>query len=381
MRELFGLYFHFPFCERKCEYCAFNSYAIGNTNIEPFIDKYLSDLEYYAKELGDKTVTSIYFGGGTPSLIPPNFINAILEHTASLFKLGNPEITLEGNPESLTFNKIKALKSAGINRLSIGVQALNDEDLIFLGRIHNAEKAKQTIEAAKDFFDNVSVDLIFGRPKQKVIDLDEELEKILKFNLPHISFYVLTIEQGTPFYKQKVPKVKDARFLKMYHLIKEKLGKKGLEQYEVSNYAKQGYKGLHNQTYWRGFDYLGIGSGAHSRIKRDGKIYAVQEEKAPYIWVKNSPKFNDSQVISSYERGEELLLLGLRTDEGIFSDIFKLQSDLELKDIISESKLKRFIKQNMLTVSDDGNNIKPTEKGLLFADYLAVNLLKDVYLE
>ncbi|MCK5295533.1 MAG: radical SAM family heme chaperone HemW, partial [Alphaproteobacteria bacterium] len=262
MQEGFGIYIHWPFCLSKCPYCDFNSYAVGTKNTDGLENAYLAQLEHFSHLTAEKTVTSIFFGGGTPSLMNPRTVEAVIKTVQKLWKTApDIEISMEANPA--TVDDFSKFYNAGINRLSIGIQALNDEALKFLGRKHNLKEALQAIENAKKVFSNVSIDLIYARPEQSLSDWKQELEQALTFDVNHMSLYQLSIEKGTPFHQRKNLKLPDENTaVEMFETTQEMTALAGLPAYEISNHGK---KCKHNMTYWLGGDYAGVGAGAHSR--------------------------------------------------------------------------------------------------------------------
>jgi oxygen-independent coproporphyrinogen-3 oxidase len=270
--EPFSVYVHVPFCARKCPYCDFNTYAVARPPEDEYITAVLKELDSYREDehFIKRTVKSVFFGGGTPSLLSPTSISVIIDRISDLFGIvSNAEITLEANPNDADTQKIEGFKSAGINRISFGVQSFDNNKLVQLGRDHLAEDAVRAVEKSIDQgLDNISVDIIFGVPDQTVADLESDLKVALSLPIKHISTYSLTIEPGTPFYQRqergllKLPP--DSRVAQMLDLIPQVLEDSGFKRYEISNYSKPGYESVHNLVYWSGGDYLGVGAGAHS---------------------------------------------------------------------------------------------------------------------
>ncbi len=345
----FGIYIHWPFCLSKCPYCDFFSQIKKDVEQETIIKEYLEDLDFYAEKTGDRAVESIFFGGGTPSLIKPNLIEKIINHIQQKWKCKKDiEISLEANPNSDRKNLFKDLRQAGINRLSLGVQALNDKDLKFLGRTHNLEQAYTAIDEVLQNFDNHSFDLIYARPKQTLSAWQEEIKQAVHFGFKHLSMYQLTIEEGTVFYKKQVEAAEEDIAREMYLFTNQYLQENGYLQYEVSNYAQSGFPSRHNLLYWQGDDYLGIGKSAHGRLKIGNRFYALTHRR-------------QEEEISASERAEELIIMGLRLNEGISKEKFYNVCGIKLADFInqknlSELKAEKLIEetQTHLLASDEG---------------------------
>ncbi|MDD2324557.1 MAG: radical SAM family heme chaperone HemW [Alphaproteobacteria bacterium] len=287
-----SLYIHWPFCAAKCPFCDFNSRATPKGLEEAeWLAAYLRELSYYAELLPEREIRTIYFGGGTPSLLSPSFVEALLQHVAGLWSMAcDGEITLEANPASSDTAKFQGFKSAGVNRLSLGVQALNDADLRFLGRLHDVHAARQALESAAKTFDRFSFDLIYARKGQTVAAWTKELQQALSFGAQHLSLYQLTIEEGTVFHKraakQEVLTAGDDEAAALYELTGEMMAATGLPAYEISNYAAAGQESRHNLTYWHYEDYIGIGAGAHGRfVLPDGRRMATANHRTPAVWL------------------------------------------------------------------------------------------------
>ena len=354
MAEKFGIYIHWPFCERKCPYCGFFSEANPNIDQTKIIKDYLSDIDYYHSLTTDKTVTSIFFGGGTPSLIKPHNIETLLNHIHKRWKTTPQiEISLEANPNSLN---AKDLKTAGINRLSLGVQSLRDDDLKFLGRIHNRHQALKAIDSVLKTFDNHSMDLIYARPNQTTKNWQEELSEAVNFGFKHLSLYQLTIEENTPFYQKNIKSLDDASSANLYNFTEQFLKAKEYERYEVSNHAQKGFESQHNLTYWQGWDYIGIGPSAHGRI-------GLQATSHP----------RKLEALSQKERATELLLMGLRLKKGIDKETFQTQCGLNFNTFINQKNKQMLIDLKLIT--DNKKSLRLTAKGFPVLDKIIENLL------
>lgn len=365
-----SIYIHYPFCKSKCPYCDFNSYCNLNIEEEELIKAYLNEIEYYKDIIKDKVIDTIYFGGGTPSLMSEKLLSNIMNKINSLYKINKScEISLESNPNSINYEKLKSFKDIGINRLSIGVQSLIDEDLKFLGRIHNKDEAIEAINNAQKIFnDRYSIDLIYGRPNQNLKEWKDELNKAIQLSPFHISLYQLIIEKGTPFYRNKVQTPNEDIATKLYEETHNILEKNNIFQYEISNYAKNGYECKHNLVYWNNGEWIGIGAGAHGRININQKRYSIQNLKKPLNWLnktlKNKNGISIKKLLSKQEIIEEYLIMGLRIKDGI--KIENLQKNIDCNnfyDILDKNNIEFLAKLNLINAND--KNIKLTKKGFL----------------
>lgn len=317
-----AVYIHWPFCLSKCGYCDFNSYAAGTVDQAPWRDGLIRELEHFASETLGRTVETIFFGGGTPSLMEPGTVAAVLETVARLWTVAeDAEITLEANPTSAEAASFKAFRSAGVNRLSLGVQSLDDTALRFLGRAHDAAEVCRAVDLVARTFDRHSVDLIYGLPDQEPEDWRKQLTETLSLVRDHLSLYQLTVEAGTPFAKAGVPEADEDRGVALYEVTQEVLEAAGLPAYEISNHARPGAECRHNLEIWHGRDYLGIGPGAHARLTTDGTTEALHQIRDPGRWLNRVRERGHGTAghnrLTLYERREELILLGLRLAEGI----------------------------------------------------------------
>ena len=325
--EPFGVYVHWPFCAAKCPYCDFNSHVRhGGVDADRFLSAYLKELRYFAELAPGRTVTSVFFGGGTPSLMAPRVTRAILDAIAKYWTLdGNAEVTLEANPTSVEAGKFRGYASAGVNRLSLGVQALDDASLKALGRLHSVEEALSAFALARRTFDRVSFDLIYAREGQSLEAWRDELNRALCLAADHLSLYQLTIEDGTPFAalnqagRLRVPDTEMTRA--MYLATQELCEAAGLPAYEVSNHATPSSESRHNLVYWRGHDYAGIGAGAHARITTDGRRRALSTLRLPEDWLAQVEARGNGilsdETLTARETAEEYLLMALRLAEGM----------------------------------------------------------------
>jgi oxygen-independent coproporphyrinogen-3 oxidase len=320
-----ALYFHWPFCLSKCPYCDFNSHVREKHDEDIWLESFLKSIEYEFRKHPHLHISSIFFGGGTPSLMSPELVRKILEKVKSCWNLPE-EITLEANPNSIETDKFKAFKEAGITRVSIGIQSLNDDDLKFLGRTHSSLEALRALDIGKKVFENWSFDLIYARPNQTLKTWEEELKRALDLNPKHISLYQLTIEPGTAFHTLHQRKAfiipGDDLAADLYELTREITQSYGFNDYEISNYAKPGYESAHNLNYWRYGDYLGIGPGAHGRITAENsQKCATKQFKAPETWLKavenNDHGYESIDILEIQDIIMEKILMGIRLTEGV----------------------------------------------------------------
>ena len=326
-RKAFGVYVHWPFCLSKCPYCDFNSHVrIGGTDEPRFVQAYRREIATIAARAPGREVSSIFFGGGTPSLMQPQSVAAILEEIAKHWTLApDAEITLEANPTSVEAERFRGFREAGVNRVSLGVQALHDDALKELGRLHSVREALDAVAIARKYFDRYSFDLIYARPHQTLQDWGDELRRAISEAAEHLSLYQLTIEQGTPFFslhargKLQMPDEDLSRAF--YDLTQDICEQAGLPAYEISNHAREGAQSRHNLVYWRGDEYAGIGPGAHGRLEQDGGRIATATEKKPEDWLAlveaQGHGLIVDEALTPEQRGDEYLLMGLRLTEGI----------------------------------------------------------------
>lgn len=375
-----SIYLHYPFCKSKCPYCDFNSYCNIKIDEDSLIEAYRNEINYYKNYITKKDINTIYFGGGTPSLMSEKLLNSILKNISSIGNISSDcEITAEANPNSATFEKLNNFNKIGINRLSIGVQSLYNKDLKFLGRIHNRQDALKTIEYAQKIFkDKYSIDLIYTRPNQKLKDWEKELKEAIKLSPYHLSLYQLIIEKGTLFYKNKVQLPNDDLSVDFYNMTYEFLESNNINFYEISNYAKNGYESKHNLVYWTNGNWLGIGAGAHSRLDVNNNRYAIQNIKNPIRWLEKCKTINNGKSIktklSNREIIEEFVLMGLRIKDGI--NLNNLQKNMKCKsfyDILNKNNLDILAKNELLIHSP--TNIKITKKGILLLNSIIEKIL------
>lgn len=323
----FGVYVHWPFCLSKCPYCDFNSHVRhGGVDEARFLRGYEREIAAIAAQAPGRTVSTIFFGGGTPSLMQPSTVQTILDCIGKHWSVApDVEVTLEANPTSVEATRFRGFRTAGVNRISLGVQSLDDAALAQLGRLHNAQEALDAVAVARAIFPRYSFDLIYARPRQSADAWAEELKRAIAEAAEHLSLYQLTIEPDTPFFglhragKLPVPDENLARDL--YDLTQEICTEARLPAYEISNHARPGAECRHNLVYWRGHDYAGIGPGAHGRLTIDGRRVATETEKRPEAWLARVEASGTGTTVSERltpgETADEYLLMGLRLAEGI----------------------------------------------------------------
>jgi len=388
-----GLYIHIPFCHTKCTYCDFNTYSGLEHLIDDFSNSICDEIEFWA--LHDSyRINSIFIGGGTPSYIEAEILNKIIKKIKNNFDLSKDiEVTLEINPEDVTNDKASLWKNMGINRCSIGIQSLNDEELKIINRRHSSSKALSSMKILKKHFENVSVDLIYGLPKQNIESYIHTLEKIIEINPDHISAYSLQVEKGTYLDKQvlkhEVIVANDDDSAEMYKITHKILKKYNYINYEISNWAKKGFYSEHNLKYWKLNPYIGIGPGAHSYI--DKKRFSVI--KSPKRYISTIKKIKQKKIFKINEKIQflklnsffdvyedqsnkneilEYLMLSLRLDEGINLNEFNRRFKLDFNSLYL-NKLQIYFKNNIL--QNNNNFYKLTEKGKLFANEVANNFV------
>ena len=364
--EELALYIHWPFCESKCPYCDFNSHVADTVDQDRWAAAFCAELSHFANETKGKIVSSIFFGGGTPSLMTPATIEAVLEAIDSHWRLDpKVEITLEANPSSVEANRFAGFRSAGVNRVSLGVQALDDDVLQFLGRRHSLDEALSAIEIAAKTFSRFSFDLIYARPGQTVAAWRGELKEAIGRAGSHISVYQLTIEPGTAFHKDRVSTVDEETGADLYEATQEILETAGLPAYEISNHARPGDESRHNLTYWRMGSWLGIGPGAHSRMQINDTTAAFHHWRAPDKWLETVESLGHGTAKRTILRPEddrtETIMMGLRLRDGIDRQHFENRFGLSFEDVLETTILNDLIEDGFLTCDDHA--LRATAKG------------------
>ena len=321
----FGIYLHWPFCQAKCPYCDFNSHVVASVDQSRWAAAFEMELDRVAELTGDRVLNSVFFGGGTPSLMDVATVERILNRIRTHWRLANDlEVTLEANPTSIEAERFAGYRGAGVNRVSVGVQALHDQDLRALGRLHSMDEALAAVDIARRTFDRVSFDLIYARQNQTVTDWQDELSRALSFEPDHLSLYQLTIEDGTAFgdrFKRgKLRGLPDEDLgADLWDVTQDLCMTAGLPAYEVSNHAKTGQESRHNLIYWQSGDWAGIGPGAHGRLTLDGQRFETVSAKSPGAWIAGVEAGGArlGTALTSIEVLEERILMGLRMSAGI----------------------------------------------------------------
>lgn len=366
----FGIYIHWPFCKSKCPYCDFNSHVRERVEHDRWCAALLRELDHYASATSGRRVTSVFFGGGTPSLMEPATVGAVLERIAARWTVGDDlEVSLEANPTSVEADKFRAFRAAGVNRLSMGIQALDDASLKFLGRQHNAAEATGAIELAAKTFDRFSFDLIYARPGQSVAAWEAELTRALDYAVGHLSVYQLTIEEGTAFFplhaRGDLVLPDEDLAGDLYEATQSLLERAGLPAYEISNHARPGEESRHNLTYWRYGDYVGVGPGAHGRLTLGGGKFATRAHRAPEIWLERVERDGHGaatpEPVTREARGSELLMMGLRLREGVGRARLVEETGRDLDGLVDAGALDRLVTGGFLEVDDTA--IRATHEG------------------
>ena len=358
----FGLYVHWPFCQAKCPYCDFNSHVAAKIDQNAWVSAYLKELDRLGAETEGRVLNSVFFGGGTPSLMAPGTAEALLSALGKRWRLANDlEVTLEANPTSVEAGKFRDFRTAGVNRVSVGLQALNDSDLKALGRLHTAEEGRRAFEVARDTFDRVSFDLIYARQDQSLADWEVELSHALTIAADHLSLYQLTIEPGTAFADRfargglKGLPNEDVS-ADMFELTQQLTAAAGFPAYEASNHAKPGEESRHNLIYWKSGDWAAIGPGAHGRLTIGGTRWATEAPKAPGAWLSAVAKGEGQEarsMLSSKEREEERIMMGLRLIDGLHIDGDRYREKVHEINRLSEHRLLEL----------DSDSLRLTEHG------------------
>ena len=341
----FGLYIHWPFCQSKCPYCDFNSHVVADVDQDRWARAYLTEIERVGRETPGRVLRSVFFGGGTPSLMDPAVVDSILRKVRATWPGANDlEITLEANPTSVEASRFSAYRDAGVNRISMGIQALIDTDLRALGRMHTVAEALQAFDIARGLFERVSFDLIYARQHQTLADWEGELRAALAMAVDHLSLYQLTVEQGTAFGDRYASgKLRglpdDDKSADMYALTQDLTGAAGFAGYEISNHAKPGQESRHNLIYWRYGDYAGIGPGAHGRLTTHGERFATEAPKAPTVWLQQVERLQTAgwlrESLSRKDQFQEFLMMGMRLKEGVDLDRLRRLTDTDLSNHIN----------------------------------------------
>jgi putative oxygen-independent coproporphyrinogen III oxidase len=368
--EPLALYIHWPFCLSRCPYCDFNAHVREIIPQQRFRNALRRELAWEAERLGRRSLGSIFFGGGTPSLMEPETVALLLEDARSLFDPSDDlEVTLEANPTSIETSRLAALREAGVNRVSIGIQSLEPAPLAMLGRQHSVAQAIEALEIARKLFRRVSFDLIYARPGQSVAAWRAELRRALGLVADHLSLYQLTIEPGTNFEalhrRGDIVLPDEDLATALYDVTAEEAARFGLLPYEISNYAKPGAESRHNLRYWRYGDYAGIGPGAHGRLSLDNRLLATRRHRAPEPWADRVERtghgMTEETELTSGEKTREMLLMGLRLMEGVSEDRFLARTGRTLISAIDAEAFRRANQEGYVTWHD--GRLTATEAG------------------
>ena len=378
----FGLYIHWPFCQSKCPYCDFNSHVAERIDQTRWLKAYLAEIDRVGQQTAGLRLQSVFFGGGTPSLMDPETVFAILDRVRATWVVANDwEVTLEANPGSAEAGKFRTFRSAGVNRLSMGVQALNDTDLKRLGRLHTAAEAIAAFDVARSCFDRVSFDLIYARQDQTPEDWAQELTRALDMAVDHLSLYQLTVEDGTAFgdrhAKGGLKGLPDEdRSVALYEITQDLCEAAGLPAYEVSNHAGASAQSVHNLIYWRGGDYAGVGPGAHGRLTLDGRRWATEALRQPAAWLDAVENCGTGELprdeLASLARAQEYVFMSLRLAEGL---------DLARLNAISGLSLPRAALADLSAlnlIATGSGRVVATPKGRMVLNSLIRKLTEDL---
>jgi oxygen-independent coproporphyrinogen-3 oxidase len=375
----FAVYVHWPFCLSKCPYCDFNSHVRhGGVDEARFVRAFEAEIAATAARLPDRTVSTIFFGGGTPSLMQPTSVQAILDCIGKHWSVARDvEVSLEANPTSVEATRFRGYRAAGVNRVSLGVQALDDTALKELGRLHTAREALDAVAVARSIFDRYSFDLIYARPRQTLDAWRAELKRAIAQAAEHLSLYQLTIEPGTPFFglhkagKLAIPDEDLGRDL--YDLTQAVCADAGLPAYEISNHARPGAECRHNMVYWRGHEYAGIGPGAHGRLNLDGRRYATETDKRPESWLMrveaNGTGLTVDEKLTAGETADEYLLMGLRLAEGIEPERFAALAGRQL-----DPARISFLREGGAVETTANGRLRVTQSGFPLLDAVVADL-------
>jgi putative oxygen-independent coproporphyrinogen III oxidase len=377
----FGVYVHWPFCAAKCPYCDFNSHVRHKAIDEDrYAAAFAREMAAMRERTGPREVTSIFLGGGTPSLMKPSTVGAVLDAVAANWSVPEGiEITLEANPSSVEADRFRGYRDAGVNRVSLGVQALNERDLKFLGRLHNVEEALKAIRLARETFPRLSFDLIYARPDQSLAAWQRELEEAISYAVDHLSLYQLTIEEGTAFFMLheagKIAMPDGDHAADLYLLTQQVASDHGLPAYEISNHARPGCESRHNLTYWRYGEYVGVGPGAHGRFVDGDQRVVTFTEKVPEAWLGQVENKGhgviDGEVLTREQEADEYLLMGLRLAEGI---------DLARYEMLAGRPLSSWrintLQEEKLIAPVGNSRLRATQSGMALLDAVVADLAR-----
>lgn len=377
-----AIYVHWPFCKFKCHYCDFNSHVREKIDHMDWQKAYLRELAHYRDLTGPREIKSVFFGGGTPSLMQPSVTAAVIEKIADLWGLPQgTEITLEANPTSVETDKLRDFRTAGVNRVSMGIQSLRDSDLKVLSRQHSSAEALIALKSAASVFDRFSFDLIYARPAQTLADWRQELSEALDLSGGHLSLYQLTIEEGTQYHtlhqRGDLVLPDEDTAADMYELTQEMTASAGMPSYEISNHARFGDESRHNLMYWRYRDYAGIGPGAHGRLTLGEKKFATRAHRAPEVWLEKVNEHGHGahpfEEIAPQKRAAEMMMMGLRLREGVrFSDLL-CETGMQAADVLNLKRAGQLVDGGYLSITDQ--EIAATTAGRQRLNALLADLL------
>lgn len=379
------MYVHWPFCKKKCPYCDFNSHVRDAVDHQAWRGALVKEMQYWQQRTPEIAINSIFFGGGTPSLMEPETVAAVIAEARHLWPLSSEiEITLEANPTSVEAGKFRAFRDGGVNRVSLGVQSLRSDALQFLGREHSADEALKAIALAADIFPRYSFDLIYARPQQTWAQWQEELQEALGYARGHLSLYQLTIEENTAFHHayhvaQQFTLPEENAAAHLYTQTNALMAQAGMPAYEISNYAMPGQESRHNLSYWRGDAYIGIGPGAHGRVNVGTERFAVRNLKSPERWIDAVQRFGHSgeeeTPLSVSERAEEKILMGLRLiQEGARFDRLRTDERQYLDTLWQDGRLQQWVQHGLLEHTPE--TLRATERGQLVLNQLIAEVMK-----
>jgi len=371
-----ALYIHWPFCVSKCPYCDFNSHVREQIEQDQWRDALLADLAHEARLTPGRPLSSIFFGGGTPSLMPPQTVAALIEAAERHWGFApGIEITLEANPSSVEAARFGDLAKAGVNRVSLGLQALDDSALVILGRAHSLSEGLLALDTAQSAFDRVSFDLIYARPGQSLADWEAELRRALTFGTEHLSLYQLTIEPGTRFAalaaKGALPQTDPDYAAELFELTRAITAETGLPAYEVSNHARRGEESRHNLTYWRYGDYVGVGPGAHGRRLATASFRRKKPENFLTAVARNGHGIESEDALLPETRAAEALLMGLRLEEGV--DLVRLAAETGVEAAVDAEAVSRLAGHGLVRQGD--GRLQVTPAGMLVLDRILAEIV------
>lgn len=373
-----SIYIHIPFCESRCHYCDFCSSLLNVSNVEKYFKYLRKEIKLHEDFLRDKIIDTVFIGGGTPSSVDSKYIKEIMEDLSVFEFSKNKEITIESNPNSLTREKAEVYFYSGINRISLGAQSFNDEILKRIGRIHKKDDIYRAIENARSAgFENINLDLMLALPGQKFSDIEDSIKEVRELNLPHISYYSLILEEGTKLFRDHemsplaFPTEDEDR--KMYHYVVNELKKIGLKQYEISNFAKEGYECRHNMTYWKLKDYISFGLSASSNIGNLRYTNSYNFKDYYEALDKNEKPIGFSENLSKADRMNEFIMMGLRLNSGVDIDEFEKKFNEDFFQFY-DKEIEKNLKSNLILLED--NNLRLTEKGRDLSNQVELDFFK-----